>query len=120
MAGFLATFGGFFLLFNVISQLFYVVEHAEHRPWGLHFLFSSKREPIHLFIDRDVDKNRLNTSKPFTVLPPAFRAINLVFHGLHVVKAFGFFVDKEDLSALLLTRWFSHALRLMNTLSAVV
>lgn len=44
------------------------MEHTEHRPLGVHFLFSSKREPIHLFIDRDVDQNRLNTSKPFTVL----------------------------------------------------
>ena len=37
-----------------------------------------------------------------------------------MVKVFGVFVDKEDLSALLFTWWLSHALRLMHTVSTVI
>lgn len=105
---------------NVISQLFYVVEQAKHRPLSVDFLFTSQSESIHLFVNGDIAENGLNTPKALTVLPPSFWAINFVFHSLHMVKVFGVFVDKEDLSALLFTWRLPHTLRLVSALSTVV
>lgn len=105
---------------NVISQLFYVVKQAKHRPLCVDFLFTSQSESIHLFINGDIAENGFNTPKALTVLPPSFWAINFAFHRLHMVKVFGVFVDKEDLSALLFTGRLPHTLRLVNALPTVV
>ena len=91
------------LLLPLGGDLFNVVHHTEHQPLRVHLHFAPQGEPFQTLVGFQVTEHRLHRAQPLAVDMPPHRAVDLVFHPIHIAAFLAFaFVEVRHLTTVFL------------------